>query len=517
MASATAKRKDERKGGLPPIQLRAGESAVRAASSSLFGGAGSGGLFGANGLFAGGWSAGLAGLGGKVAVALLLCALGVGAFGVGRMLAPHDVDANVAAQRLAFDTPSRSSVSAGSLPGSDPNVSAMQVIPESLDGMTPEQRAAAAAAAAAKAEADRKAKEAADAAAKAAAQPVPEAAPAVAAPAAPAAADPFAAGNSPFKDKFGQLTNFGSAHSALSGGLGTPLASAAKENALKNGDAKAIAKAQPNKIAARASSRMPSGHERGFAFRQLARSNGLSRAGAASSGESSSALADSAFGNTPIGAGAITGGGAGTQDATGAGIQQGGPTPAATSIQQGTQAPPEAQHKNSSQWQQIAMAGAAALAMGGMLLMYAAKTIQAGKEALKKAMAMPAVTPADQSAKAAAIAAAQQMIQQGQMIAMLAAAAGAAAAGVGALLWKQFHQKQYGMIFIAGGALLAVLAMAVMASSGGDGGQGQAAAATNGATAAAGSTATSGATGATIGAGLGASPAAASAAPMAGL
>lgn len=478
MANQQPKRKDERKSGLPPISLRAAEGAAR--GSSWFGGAGGGGLFGGGSggfLSGGGWSLGAASLGGKVAVALLLTTLGVGAFGVGRMLAPHDVDADLAPQRLAFDSAPRTEKPAASgLPGGDASGSAMQVIPESIDGKTPEQRAAEAAA---RAEAERRAREAAEAAAKAAQA---DAAPKIADVTPPPAADLTAeAGKkSRFATKFGELSKFGGAHGSLTGGAGMSGGlNGFNQKALTPGEPRGMAKPAAAHIAARAISRLPSSHARGFAFRQLGRANGMSRAGAASTGETSSTLADSAFSNAPISGQAITGGGAGSQELGGAGTQTGGPIAGNENrSNNGTQAPPDAQHKDNSQWKQIAMAGAGALAMGMALLMMAAQKIQAGKKALQAAqaelataMSTPGPQQAGMIAKAnAAIAAAQQLIQTGQMMAMIAAAMGAAAAGVGALLWKQFHQKQYGMIFVGAGGLLAALAMVVMASGKSDGG-----------------------------------------------
>ena len=522
MAKLPAKKKDERKSGLPPISLRAAEGAVRG-GSSWFGGAGGGGLFSGGGLLSGGgWSLGAASLGGKIAVALLLTALGVGAFGVGRMLAPHDVDADLAPQRLAFDSaPKTDKTAASSLPGGDASGSAMQVIPESLDGKTPEQRAAEAAA---KAEAERKAREAAEAAAKAAqAEATPKIADVTPPPSADLTAE--ASKKNPFTTKFGALTQFGGAHGALNGGAGmSGGVKGFEQKALAPGEPKGMAKAAATHIAARAVSRLPSSRARGFAFRQLDRANGMSRAGAASTGETSSTLADSAFSNAPISGQAVTGGGAGTQALGGAGTQTGGPVPGnENTSNNGTQAPPDAQHQDSSQWKQIAMAGAGALAGGMMLLMMAAQKIQAGNKQFQtalvqynQAVAMGPAGAAQAQAAQAQMTAAQQMIQSGQMMAMLAAAMGAAAAGVGALLWKQFHQKQYGMIFVGAGGLLAALAMVVMASGKTDGGASEVGAnAANGVAASqsAMGSGVSGSLGATMGS---AAPAAASPAAAAG-
>ncbi len=428
-----ARKDEERKRGLPPIQLRAAESA----SNWMQAGIGSAG----GGSLGGGSLSGAIGLGGKIGVALLLAALGVGAFGVGRVLAPRDME-NLAAQRLAFDKPEawRGGSNSASAPAADQ--SSMQVVPESLDGKTEAQRAADAAAAKA-----------------AEAQAVPAAADAAAAGPVPATAAPPAtdvsgeARKSPFSEKFGELSKFGAGRSGLNGGLGMSNGVGMQFSAKTLGSTSAftapkVAKAlQARAAPARTGA---SARSRSFAYNQLARTNGLSRQGAAASGESSNALAGQAFGNAAVSGAPVTGIGAGNAAGiTGAGAgTQSGPIGGTQNANEGTSAAPAASHKNSSPWQTIVMAGVAALILGGLLLTFAQKKISAGKKLM-------AANPA----------AGGPMIAMGKMLGMLGAALGAIAAGIGLALWQHFHQKAYGAIFIVGGGLLVGIGAMILTRS----------------------------------------------------
>ncbi|HAM35566.1 MAG TPA: hypothetical protein DEB40_02035 [Elusimicrobia bacterium] len=289
-----------------------------------FGIGGSGGSGAARGLLgvggSGGTAGALAGLGGKIGVSLLVCALSVGAYSVGKVLAPDSsrFEAKKKPQLFAKAEKTKYEGDLSKLPGdSRASPSGLGMVSGSLDGLTPEERAARA-----KAEEEKRKAEA-EAAAKAEAdagkeQPSPAGAPVDPAALAAAAAG---AGKTPGAEpgglgrKFGMLSNsFGS---GLAGGAGL-------SGGVNRGFDAPKFKADPGKMLAFSSKSPTTGRTKsravnvgrssgkGLARRQLDNAHSLSNQARQGQSESRAAYASAPFDNNPAIGSAITGGGAGT-------------------------------------------------------------------------------------------------------------------------------------------------------------------------------------------------------------
>ncbi len=414
------KKDDDRKAGLPALNLR---------SAGAYGGAMPGAP--AAGAGAGAGLLGLGTLGGKIALVLVLTTLGAGAFGVVRMLAPSQ-EGSMRSWRVGAARPSdQPAVSAQpAAPSAQAESSGLGMVSGSLDDRTAAQKAADAAAA--KAAADAAAASKADASANAT-------------PAAVAGSLTAQAGGpkaSPFATKFGALSQgtagggqIGAAlngGSGLSGGIGLGF-----DHAL--GAPKGFSSSRGTPAAQSALMARSGTRGRGIAYRQLTRANGLSHQAAASSGETSNALASEAFNNHPVGAGSpITGGGA-MGATTGAGTTAGGPLNGPTNgVQmQNTQAAQTASHKDSTPWGAQAKLATMLLVIAGIALLAAQLLAAMARKAwIAASWAMPLA----------------------QMLAVVAAGLGAAAAALGILMMKQ-GQMMYGAIFTGGGALISILSV----------------------------------------------------------
>lgn len=318
-------KKDRKKGGLP-FGLGGGGS-----------GSGFAGALGGSGSGAGALGALLS----KAAVMLVVGMLGVGAYNVGKGMAPKMPKKAPPKPFAQAEKPKYSDLS-GVIKTQDAGASSLSMVSGSLDGKTPEQRAAEAAAAeaAAKAEAERKAKEEADAAAaatgpadaagKAAGGGMPDAAALAGAVGAAGSAAPGGKG-SPFGSRFGQLSSgLGGGHSGLSGGAGMSGGIGRQFEAGKLGQMKAMPQATtPGRTSAKP---VANNGRSGRAFKQLQAAKQRSVMGAqAPSAEGASQAADSAFNNNPGANSAITGGGAGTSGAGSGGTAAPGANPGGNS------------------------------------------------------------------------------------------------------------------------------------------------------------------------------------------
>lgn len=258
----------------------------------------------------------------KAALLALLAVMCVGAYNVGSSMAPAKKGAlqkpKTFASKDIAAAPSANNAASVALP------SGLAMVNGSLDGKTPEERAAeaAAAAAAAKAEADRKAKEEEDARKKAEEDAKKNAVPAVD-PAAMAAAAGAGAGGAGAgaggkgigHGKFGALSSsLGGGHSGLAGGAGlsggvgrafAATGSSGKSNSFGK-------TAAPSRATAKAAA-TPRAMGKGRAFRQLVNANQRGQAARSSGGaEGAAQAADDGFTHNAGAGSAITGGGAGT-------------------------------------------------------------------------------------------------------------------------------------------------------------------------------------------------------------
>jgi hypothetical protein len=201
-------------------------------------------------------------------------------------------------------------------PNSIPN--SLGFVSGSPDGLTPEERAKLAAEAEAKKKAEEEAARKAEE--EAAAQDQTAGAGAPADPAAMMGAVAPGGKDSPFGKKFGQLSSSFGGQSSLSGGAGLSAGvargfSTPSFNSPKGRDGQLSGMSNSSRVKmARASTARPAGSNvKGFARRQLANANALSRRGAAAGrGETAAYDASSAFDNNQGAGNVITGAGMGT-------------------------------------------------------------------------------------------------------------------------------------------------------------------------------------------------------------
>lgn len=284
----------------------------------LFGGKGAGGAL------VSGAGSGVVTTAAKVLLAVLIASMGGGAYMVGKSLAPQ----NVAKKPKAFagvkeKEAKYAAADLAKVKKTEAAPSGLALVSGSLDGKTPEQRAAEAAAAeaAAKAQAEADAKAAAEAAAKE--QPTAAGVPAGMDPAALAAA---AAGGAdkdkdkkegPFGSRFGKMASALGAggSSALAGGAGLSGGVGRSFDGGRLGSNLGIARSfsgGPRVGRTSAGSARASGFGgRGLAARQLAAANQLSNQARRGADETRASNASAAFDNNP-GGNAVTGGGAGS-------------------------------------------------------------------------------------------------------------------------------------------------------------------------------------------------------------
>lgn len=445
LAKVGAKR-ERKKGGLP-----------------FWWGARSAGSF--SGAYGGGAVGGiLGGLGAKIGVAVLAGVLGAGAFGLGRTLAPNEAKMQAAKQTKIFaDGAPRYAGDLSGLPTNGRAPDSLGMVSGSLDGKTPEQRAADAAAeqAAAKAEAEKQAKK--DAAA-------PEA------PNAPGAPDPASLlagaaggaanpGKGTFASRFGALSNGLSGHSSaglaggagLSGGVGQSFGGSLGQ---APGRITGVGAGRAPSRASASVGRPSPSRGRGLARRQLDRAADLSNQARVGANETRATNADIPFTNNPGAGSAITGVGAGTPGAVGpsggaveANPQSGGPL---SSGQQamgpqdcnaqfpdgGRLSPtggcvPNTKGKNVTPWQHLSDIAQLLMAIGSVVLL------------LAYAFGVAATYATAGSAAAAAL----RMIAIG--LAYTAAALGAVVSLMGMVIMGQGQTLQ-GLIYTTSGAFLAV-------------------------------------------------------------
>lgn len=449
---ARKKEEDDDKKGLPPISLREGarEAVALARGGAGFGGAGlAGEPLGALGVAFGGTV-------GKALLVLLITAAGLGAYGVGKQMA--SMDAAGGHRPWLFSRHASGKAGAGTFGAATPDSTKFLKGDASADGSgaaASADAAAAAAAAEAKAKADADAKAKADADAAAAAAGKDADGKAVAGGPGEGAGKGFGTG---LLDKtkglaVGDLTakagampsGSAFASSGLSSGVGQSFGT-------KLGEAKAIPKDAARKASptARAAS---SARGSNGAMRQLKRANSLSRAGAASSAEPSSALASDAFGsgigaNTPAGSpGGVTrlpnsSGSEGDYGGEGAPMQPGQNEPSNSS---GTAAPPDAGHKDASPFTGLAMAATGLLLGAGVLLMIGGRLAAKAKPML--------TNPATATAGAS-------LMMWAKIILSLAALMGVGAMGIGGMIASQAQgQLMMGGGLAAGGLLVTLLAV----------------------------------------------------------
>jgi nucleotide-binding universal stress UspA family protein len=358
---------------VPEFKLaKVGKKRERKKAGVFWTGGGSGGAFtGATG--------GMGVLAIKGAIILGMAVLGAGAYNVGMSMAPKS---GALSKPKAFASKEVKDASAGAAVVGPAPASGLAMVSGSLDGKTPEQRAAEAAAAeaAAKAEADRKAKEEEDAR-KAAEEEAKKAAASPDADAVAAAAGNGAAGgagkNSAFGSRFGQLSSsLGGGHSGLAGGAGLSGGIGRSFGSAPNLGATGKSHGQAKQVTAgRAGARAIAnkGHS-SRAFRQLVAANKQSQIARNSTSEGAASAADSAFENNPGADKAITGGGAG-QGGAGAGDSapggatsgNSGPTGCTGDCAGGTGGNPG--HTDASPWKdQIKTAAGLAVAASALLI-----------------------------------------------------------------------------------------------------------------------------------------------------
>ncbi len=328
------------------------------------GGAGTGGIGGLGAGAGGGGFAGLLGLSGLAAKALVVLVLGglaLSAYNLGRSLAPVNPDETVRAF-VPREKPADEGLAASA--GASP-ASGLSMVSGSLTDGAGAAPDAGAAAGAGKDPAAGAAPE--SAAAPAAAIPIPAATapPATAPPALPA--DPVAAAGK-FSAKFGQLSTApggGTAYPTLAGGSGLSTGSNGKFDPGALGKAHVFSKPSSSH---RAATRPSVNGRRDRAFSQLKNASNLSRAGSAAGGtETASTSADMPFSNNPAVGTVVTGGGAGSQNTSGAGAGADG-GPVGNNNGGATQDPGNANGKNATPWSNQARQAAGALLVASILI-----------------------------------------------------------------------------------------------------------------------------------------------------
>ena len=344
-------------------------------------------LFGGSGTAGGGVGAGAAGtLASKIGISLLAAALGAGAYGLGKALRPETpipakrprTFASAAAEKQKYEG------DLSRLPGPQTRrADSLGMVSGSMDGLTPEERAARAASA--KAEADKQAKEAAEAAKKG-----QEAPPGIDANALAAAAAGAEAGKDNKKEKGGPFNSrFGNLSASLGGGLagGSGLAGGVGQSfgAPKLGEHLGLGRAgafqqasKPARAAAQPSHAAT--HGQGLARRQLNRAAGFSQAARVGTAESRTTSARAAFEDNAGERSAITGGGLGMGAGKGGTTEAppsenpagGGPTMGGDSGSgSGSGAPPAGPPDTKAKWEPWIKAAAIATLTATALLVYA--------------------------------------------------------------------------------------------------------------------------------------------------
>lgn len=303
------------------------------------------------------------------------------------------------------------------------------------------EAAAAEAAARAQADADaeaakKQADDQAAAAAKAAASMSPTPAMKAGDLTAKAAKLPLGKGGKGFDKKFGQLST-----SLGSGSGGASSSASFKPNAVAQGQSKSMG-ASPKATGMRGLGAKGGGRG-GRAFGQLQNINGLSRQGAKVGGEGGSSLADQGFSNGAGGGSAITGGGSGVggagvmishPDSSPNGAPVGGQNGGGNA--DGTQAPPDAGHKNATPWQKYVDIATWAMVIAGIALLATYVLAQMAKKTIPVGSGL---------------------LLAAKIAAGIAIAAGAVCAAMG-LIVMGMGQTMQGLMYTAGGAIVGVLA-----------------------------------------------------------
>jgi len=350
LAKVGPRRDRERKKGGMWFWLNAG-GATPGGVAGLGTEAGTGGLTGLLGLTS---------LAAKAAVALLLGALAVSAYNLGRSLAPEQPQDGIRAFVPRDKPAGADALASGSSPSSQ--ASGLSMVEGSLnEGAAPNAGAADAAK-------EPPAAAAPDAtAAVAPAIPIPAVAPPPPTTPPPASMDPAAAAGK-FSTKFGQLSTGGGqgSYPTLAGGPGMSVGTNGKFDPMALGKTHVFAKPA---TARRAASRPAVNGRRDRAFQQLRNASNLSRAGMSAGGtETAQTSADMPFSNNPSVAAVVTGGGAGVQDAGGAGANDGGPIGNNNNNGGATQDPGDASHQNATPWSNQARQAAGALLVASILI-----------------------------------------------------------------------------------------------------------------------------------------------------
>ena len=301
-------KRERKKGGIPLWFLGRGASRF----SGAYGGGALGGVLG--------------GLGAKIGVSILAAALGAGAYGLGKTLAPNEAKLAAAKQSKLFaDGAPRYGGDLSGLPSNGRAPDSLGMVSGSLDGKTPEQRAAEAAEAQAAANAGAQVQADQDDAAQQA--PAAAGVPDPASLAAAAGAGASAGKSGPFASRFGNLSSALSGQSGasalaggagLSGGIGRSFDSLAKSPGKITGIG---APRAPSRASAR-QARPTTSHGRGLARRQLDRAVDLSNQARTGVNETRATRADTPFTNNPGAGSAIGGVGSGTGGVLGPGADE---------------------------------------------------------------------------------------------------------------------------------------------------------------------------------------------------
>lgn len=390
---------------------------------------------------------------GQLAASIIAVVIGLGAYGMGMQLSPS---ASAGKGPKVFDAREQVKTETAGGPAGPTLPSGLAMVTGSLDGKTPEQRAAEEAAAkrAAEEEAARKAaeEEAARKAEEDAAKAAEAAAPAVPDPAAMAAAADAGQAKG-MGSKFGQLsTGLGGGRSGLaggagmSGGVGRNFAPVKAGAANGMGTTKAPGREQAKIITNKKQVSTNKFGRRSKALRQLMETNRRSRSGAANTSlEGAATATDSAFSNNMGATKGVEGGGAGTGGAgaggdTASSPVTGGPIGGGTS--DGTQTQNPGGGVNVTPWQ-AELDWATRLYTGAMIALL-----------ILGIMSAMANTPWTAWMKAIIIAAGA-----------LVAAAGAAIGVLGGIMISKGAHGLQGGLWIGAGAAIAVAGISVIVNA----------------------------------------------------